>query len=121
MERKFKASFEVRYYECGVGGYLRPSVYLCYTQEAATCDARVVGWADRYWVVRRTRPLIHRPLTYPTSLTMTTWVPGLIRRLALLSSMKNTAWYLAVLRRVRAALRMCSKGYPACWMPDEPG
>lgn len=82
MEREFEVKFDVRYDECGAAGYLRPSVYLCYTQEAATGDARAVGWANSYWVVRRTQLRIHQPVTYPARLTVKTWVPGFVRTLA---------------------------------------
>ena len=82
MERELEPRFKVRYNESGADGYLRPSAYLCYTQEAATRDAWAVGWASSYWVARRTQLPIYQPVTYPTSLTIRTWVPGFVRTLA---------------------------------------
>lgn len=82
MGREFSAKFAVRYDECGAGGDLRPSAYLCYTQEVATLDARDIGWAGNPWVIRRTRLILHQPVRYPASLTVTTRAIGFARSLA---------------------------------------
>ncbi len=82
MGREFSARFAVRYDECGASGVLRPSAYLCYTQEVATLDARDIGWAGNPWVIRRTRLLVNQPVRYPASLTVTTQAIGFARSLA---------------------------------------
>ncbi len=80
--RVFTTDFAVRYDECDAAGWLRPSVYLCYTQEAATRDARDAGWGPHPWVIRRSRLFVHQAVGYAERLAVKTWGRGLGRSTA---------------------------------------